>query len=1404
MALEERGRRVTLKADISQLQRAFNKVNAIARQSTTELKKIGQAMKFDPHNMALLTRHQKELNRVVAQNYKLIGNLKKQIAKNTQLGDTQAVQKLTNKLEILRSKNEGLKASLRETNKTLANLGNVQGLAKLESELRQSKVNVESLNKALKLDTGNINVAATKFRELKSQADNLDKQVLILVQDLKKVDVKTDPQGFNKIKAKLEETRAEAKHAREELKKLGDTKFNPALVQLEKLDQELKKSRETGKSLNRELEFKPRDSILKSLRLEEARNELTKTREKVKLLKSELSKVKTANNREEFTRLNLKIAESNRHTKELIKSFKVLNATKLNGVSGALTSLGGSLERNAKAMRDAGRNFTLGYTLPVTYGMGRVLNEFRNTDDGLRRVAAAASDGVRERFTTSFKEVEASARESSKGTVYSMKQVAGGMEELIKANWKSADAQREVINVMNLAKVEGMELAQATEIVADGLASFGMKAEETARFTDVLTMASIKSTTDITKMGETLKYVAPVAGTLGYTIEDTATAISIMANNGIKASVAGTSLRAGLTNLVKPSKQAKAALDSIGFSMTDANGKTKPLIQVISELREKTKGMTEAQKAHFSASVFGKTAMSGWMAILNASGKSVEELTNAIKNSKGATKEMADQLTSGVGGAFDRFKASVSNTSYEVGKSLAPALKTVIDGATGMVTSLGEASDGTKIFVSSLVGVTAAIPPLTWAIGGGITQFIRFKNAMMTTFTSPIGAALTLGTTLGLSISALKSKYDPLMKAQNNTKESAEKLGGVFDRVAMAINKYKETLESTTGVLDKIYGKNNNFKNSINDITNLVNTKYEEITSIVAKATEELRSLNTQEATTIRDNINTINGMHDKRISKERQAYQEVMSINRNLNADRSISNQDYEKQFASHIKQIQDLHKNSEQSTKDWVEQLKTLNSKLPPELQLRNEEIERLQQKLLESDKQLYSESIEAALKGYEDRTGVERDYIAKIKENKDSLNQLEKDHAARSKQIWEENSNNLHRYNALMKEEDIKYEAAKKLYLDNITNMSDDNRVKQAAVYLQGIQDAINNGATLSAVQAENVRAFLQTMENMPQETREKMTKGLKDAGVDVDALGNALAEQMKIKGIYINDSFAEGLNAAKSDIELSMNTTLQSLVGLVDVATVFNEAQDMLLTGRDGINAGKSEVDSAMDGVMQGAKDKVQTTDLSPTGQEKSQEIARGIKERDGDVWNAAQETANHGKNAAQSISFFQPGWEMAAGLAQGVYSGSGYLSGAVRNIVARALEAGRREADSHSPSRKFRDFLGITLPQGVAVGIDRGAGEVEESMTNLMKGALTKAQEFKFSDKLSSIANFSTAGNYAIQHTVSQNSIVVDTLNTLISKVNDLELRSDIFLDGEKVGNATYKRHEVIDRRLGLA
>ena len=164
MALEERGRRITLKADISQLKTAFNKVNTLARESKTELRKIGQALKFDPHNVALLTQKQQELNRVVAQNHKLIGNLKKQIEKHVEWGDTRGAKKLTTDLEILRSVNEGFKASLKETKHLLNNIASVSGLVKLDKELQSSRSNVERLNKALKLDTTNVSNLAHKSR----------------------------------------------------------------------------------------------------------------------------------------------------------------------------------------------------------------------------------------------------------------------------------------------------------------------------------------------------------------------------------------------------------------------------------------------------------------------------------------------------------------------------------------------------------------------------------------------------------------------------------------------------------------------------------------------------------------------------------------------------------------------------------------------------------------------------------------------------------------------------------------------------------------------------------------------------------------------------------------------------------------------------------------------------------------------------------------------------------------------------------------------------------------------------------------------------------------------------------------------------------------------------------------
>lgn len=1427
MALEERGRRITLKADISQLKTAFNKVNALARESKTELRKIGQALKFDPHNVALLTQKQQELNRVVAQNYKLIGNLKKQIEKHVELGETREVKKLTTQLEILRSTNETFKASLKETKSILSNIGSISGLAKLDKELQSSRSNVERLNKALKLDTTNVSNLAHKFLELQSQEDSLLKKTHILTQDLKKIDFKVNPQGYLELKSKLEQAKADATQVRLELDKLGGTKFNPVIAQLEKLDNEIKKSRESSKLLKQALDIKP-TSLTKSMHLEETRTQLDKTREKIKLLKSELSKVNTNESRAEFIKLTGKIAESEKHVKELIHSVGILNARKLDGIRGSFSAIGSSLDSNAQKVANFGRNFTFGYTLPVTYGAKKVVDSFVETDNALRRVAAAASDGVGSKFATEFVNMEEAARKASKGSVYSIREVANGMEELVKANWKASEAQQGVLHVMNLARVEGMNLAQATEIVSDGMAAFGLTADKTADFTDALTMASIKSTTNISEMGLAFKYAAPIAGTLKYSIQDVATGLALMANNGIKGSVAGTSLRGGLTNLVKPSAEAKRALDGINFSMVDANGSTKKFLPVIQELREKTKNMTETQKQQFAAAVFGKTAMSGWLAILNASDDKVKELTDSINNSKNATENMANQLNSGAGGAIEKFKASLSNAAYETGKTWTPAIKAVAEGLTWLLKEFNEAGDGTKRFITGLIGITAAAAPVTWAIGGLISPFIKFKNLLTGLRTAKtvaeMGEVASKGSlvartfaaippqmklfaggalVLGGALYYLRNKFDPLIIAQKEAQESADKVGETFNKVGQAAKDFGDKIKQSSDVFETTFGTNNKFTENINKLAADTQSGFDKIRSILNQATSENREITRQEAQDISANYNQLVSSLNQRVQAESQGYSQVVQISRNAAANKAISDSAYETQFASHISKIGQIHENSKQNTQQWYDNLVAINSQLPPELQLNMDKINEVYQNALVRDRENYNKSSQAAIQAYSDRYKIESDFIPKLTEAKRGMEEVERQHQQRLKENREAAKFDVELQHTLDEQEDKRYAEEKAWHYRDLESKFDEHKIKQTGQWLAAIQQNIQNGQELTASQAKNVQEFLATMNNLPEETRNKITQGLKDAGIDIDTLGASLAAQMQKHGVSLNNQFASGLLTEKPSVDNAIKVTLNAVTDSVNRASLLSEGQRLMLTGRDGIAAGKPAVDTAMSAIMEGAKGKVQNTNMSPVGREKSQQLGQGIKSADGEVWNAASQTANHGKNGAQSVSFNGVGESMTIGMANGASSQSGTLLNTMRSLASAAWQAAKAALGINSPSRVFKREIGYWIAPGIAEGVTSNADTLYTSIKDTMLQGVETAKNFNFSEKLSNMVDFKTAGNYAIQHSVSQNTSVIETLNVLINKVNDLELRSDVYLDGDKIGNATYKRHEVIDRRLGL-
>lgn len=251
------------------------------------------------------------------------------------------------------------------------------------------------------------------------------------------------------------------------------------------------------------------------------------------------------------------------------------------------------------------------------------------------------------------------AKKMGRITKFSATESGKSLEYMGMAGWKTNQMIAGLPGIMNLSAASGEELGLVSDIVTDALTAFRLKAEDAGRFADVLAAASSNSNTNVAMMGETFKYAAPLAGALGYSIEDTAVSIGLMANAGIKADQAGTSLRGVLTNLAKPSKQNLKYIKKLGISLTDTAGKVKPLSKLLGEFRVKFQRLGEAERTEYAAGIAGKNAMSGFLAMMNGSDADFEKLTKAIAESSGSAKQMADIMNNNLYGQLTLLKSNV-------------------------------------------------------------------------------------------------------------------------------------------------------------------------------------------------------------------------------------------------------------------------------------------------------------------------------------------------------------------------------------------------------------------------------------------------------------------------------------------------------------------------------------------------------------------------------------------------------------------------------------------------------------------------------------------------------------------------------------------------------------------------
>ncbi len=286
-----------------------------------------------------------------------------------------------------------------------------------------------------------------------------------------------------------------------------------------------------------------------------------------------------------------------------------------------------------------------------------------------------------------MEKLNALAKKMGETTQFTAEEAGQGLEYMAMAGWKTQDMLKGLPGIMNLAAASGEDLGRVSDIVTDAMTAFGMAADESDRFADVLAQASSSSNTNVAMMGETFKYVAPVAGSLGYTIEEVALAAGLMANTGIKAEQAGTAMRTMFTNLAKPTKQMQGYMDALSLSLVDEKGEMKSLSQLLNDLRTGFSNLTEAEKAEYAAGIAGKEGMSGLLAIVNTSEDDFKKLTEEINNSAGAAEAMSKMRLDNLKGDLTLLSSAAQGAGIELYKGFSDDMRETAQYAVAWVSS---------------------------------------------------------------------------------------------------------------------------------------------------------------------------------------------------------------------------------------------------------------------------------------------------------------------------------------------------------------------------------------------------------------------------------------------------------------------------------------------------------------------------------------------------------------------------------------------------------------------------------------------------------------------------------------------------------------------------------------------
>lgn len=704
----------------------------------------------------------------------------------------------------------------------------------------------------------------------------------------------------------------------------GDT--TKLVSALSSVDNAIKNTQSNLRDIDKALKFDPSNVELLTQKQKAMADQIDSTKERVKQeqaaldeLNKKLDEPWDLDHAEEFQK-NAKAAEELKLQIELdqaavnqlekdYKEFGSVGKQQMQAVADKMKEVGDKIKEVGDGITNMGKGLTQKVTAPIVAGLTAAVKVTADFDTQMSKVQAISGATGDE-----FNQLRDKARELGAETKYSATEVGQGFEYMAMAGWKTEAMLQGIDGILNLAAASGEELGTTSDIVTDALTAFGMQAEESGRLADILAAAATNANTNVSMMGESFKYVAPVAGSLGYSAEDVAIALGLMANSGIKADMAGTSLRNMFQRLAKPTKESYNAMVSLGLSIADTEGNAYTFREIMDQIRTSFAGVNVdlemynksldaydealakgevsqeqydtmvkqlnvdllgtagSEKARYAAMLGGTRAMSGLLAIANATEEDYKKLTDAIDGSSdsfarlqdgsvvpltealangqqvmetynGSAEAMAKTMQDNLGGDLTTLSSMLQELAISIGDILMPTLRDVVSGVQDIVTWLNSLDEDTKKTIVNVALVVAALGPALVAIGslvsaigtivGAISAAIPVITALGATTLLTIGwiaAVVVAITALGVAI------YQNWDTIKEWCQGAWEKIKEMTDKVIQAILKLKDDFVAKWNEIKT------NVTNTVENIKTKAVTTFENIKTSVTNAVNNLKN----------------------------------------------------------------------------------------------------------------------------------------------------------------------------------------------------------------------------------------------------------------------------------------------------------------------------------------------------------------------------------------------------------------------------------------------------------------------------------------------------------------------------------------------------------------------------------